>query len=118
CYLRVLQWRSSRAALDWLIHWGNALPSRGLRELARDLLGRVAHKSGETVATLLREADPWVAARHFEAQPQGPLDGRGQERWTRHLEQTLLTGRSWSVDEFERLAASKAALLRGLIWLV
>src|SRR5690606_19688438 len=112
-------WRSSQGAVDWLVHWGNALPSRGLRELAGTLLRRVAHKTGVSVTSLIQQADPWVAAKHFERHTDiASLDARGQEQWKRHLEQSLLTGQSWSFDEWQKLSTAGSALLQGLLWVV
>src|SRR5690606_19155496 len=46
------------------------------------------------------------------------LDARGQEQWKRHLEQSLLTGQSWSFDEWQKLSTAGSALLQGLLWVV
>lgn len=118
CYLRVLQWRASQTALDWLVHWGNALPSRGLRELARTLLARVARRAGVEVGSMTEAADVWIAARTFEREAStAPSDARAQERWIRHLDYCLLCERVWSADEWQSVVRERPELWRGLLWI-
>lgn len=120
CYLRVLHWRASKRALDWLVHWSNALHSRGARTLAQTLLERVAYRSGKTTRSLRAEADQWVFHRSYEqalvSKPQ--LERFDADRFAQYLEDCLLTGRSWSWEEWSGLAERFPELFKGLVWRV
>lgn len=120
CYLRVLHWRASKRALDWLVHWSNALHSRGARTLAQTLLERVAYRSGKKIGILRSAADQWVYHRCYE---QGlvtktQLERFDADRFTQYLEDCLLTGRSWGWDEWSGLAERFPDLFKALVWRV
>lgn len=119
CYLRVLQWRASKVALDWLVHWSHALPSRGSRTLARTLLGRVAFRQQVTVAALRRAADGARAVRAYEARAAlakpKPFE---RERFLRYLEACWLSDRAWSLPEWLRLGEQFADVFSALAWQV
>lgn len=120
CYLRVLQWRASRRALDWLVHWAAALHSRGTRLLAQTLLGRVAYRSGRPVSELRAEADAWIYQRHYEQTlvNKPALVRFDTERFVGYLEDCLFTGRTWSWAEWSALHATFPDLFKRLVWRV
>jgi hypothetical protein len=120
CYLRVLHWRASRRALDWLVHWANALPSRGARTLAQTLLGRVAYRSGRSVGHLRESANRWIYQCHYEQSlvHKAELERFDTERFTQYLEDCLLSGRSWTWNEWSALHDRFPELFKGLVWRV
>lgn len=120
CYLRVLQWRASRRALDWLVHWAAALHSRGTRTLAQTLLGRVAYRSGRPVSELRKEADAWIYQRFYEQSlvNKPALERFDTERFIGYLEDCLLTGRTWSWSEWSALHDVFPDLFKRLVWRV
>jgi Domain of unknown function (DUF4132)/HEAT repeats len=120
CYLRVLQWRASRRALDWLVHWAAALHSRGTRLLAQTLLGRVAYRSGRPVRELRAEADAWTYQRYYEQSlvNKPALERFDTERFISYLEDCLLTGRAWSWAEWSALHDTFPDLFKRLVWRV
>lgn len=120
CYLRVLQWRASRRALDWLVHWAAALHSRGTRTLAQTLLGRVAYRSGRSVSELRAEADRWIYQRHYEQSlvNKPALERFDTERFIGYLEDCLFTGRTWTWPEWSALHDVFPDLFKRLVWRV
>lgn len=120
CYLRVLHWRASRRALDWLVHWSNALHSRGARTLAQTLLGRVAYRSGQPLQALRDNSDQWVYHRHYEQSlaNKPELERFDTERFVQYLEDCLVTGRTWTWLEWSALNERFAELFKALVWRV
>lgn len=115
CYLRALQWHDSQIAVDWLVHWSSALPSRGMRAIAEQSLGRVAFKRGVKVSQLRARANHWLAVSAFE---RGLVhEGRPRrERLHRHWEQGWLTGRCFTFDWLRELLPDYEEMLLGSLW--
>jgi hypothetical protein len=119
CYLRVLHWRASRVALDWLVHWSEALPSRGSRLLARTLLSRVAFRQQVTVTALREQADRWVAARAYEQKvARDGAERYERERFLRYLEGCWLSERSWTFADWKALNERFLDVFSAFAWAV
>lgn len=120
CSLRVLQWRASPRALDWLVHWASALHSRGARTLAQTLLGRVAYRSGKSVSALRAAADCWIHQRHYERVlcTKPALERFDTERFVQYLEDCLFSGRTWTWEEWSGLNERFPDLFKRLYWRV
>lgn len=120
CSLRVLQWRASPRALDWLVHWASALHSRGARTLAQTLLGRVAYRSGKPVSALRAAADCWIYQRHYERTlcTKPALERFDTERFVQYLEDCLFSGRTWTWEEWSGLNERFPDLFKRLYWRV
>lgn len=120
CSLRVLQWRASPRALDWLVHWASALHSRGARTLAQTLLGRVAYRSKQPVSALRAAADCWIYQRHYERTlcTKPALERFDTERFVQYLEDCLLSGRTWTWEEWSELNERFPDLFKRLYWRV
>ncbi len=116
-YLKVLQWHPSPLATSWLLYWAELLPSRGLRQQARECAERVAFRCGLSWPELRAKADWSLGARASErelkTEPASPL---GRYRLVELFERALRTGETFDAAAILELRDAYPEIVRPLVF--